>query len=423
MELKQTEAATTTATTPEMIHKDSDNLETIKVLKPTFDSLTATDIKKHVEGLAKPIISDNLQIVLNTYNKLRELKANEIRFSEPVLKQGENAVIFPHTINVIQGQAGVHKSRLAENLCAAFMKKESCYNELLGFNRLNVETTHTVVYVDTERNLSEQLPYALQSIQIKAGYTRQEHPENFKYISLLQINRKDRFSVLNEYLNYTKKVTESPLFIVLDVSTDCIEDFNKTDKSMELIDLMNMAINEHNVIFLCLIHENPKSDKARGHFGTELMNKASTVMQVSFEKDASNEDTDLIKVKYLKCRSTAKHTPFHIKYSEEAKGLILADVGDVSTLINSRKHKASNEDMIDFIEMYLGDGLEMTRTEFLDQLCKDFKASQRTIETRLKEIYKGNLPIYNKDGKFCKLMKTEREKVVYYSLIEIELID
>ncbi len=420
---KETEAAATTATTPEMIHKDSDNKANSKPLKPKFDSLTATDIKTHVEAMANPIISDNLQIVLNTYSKLRELKANEIRFSEPVLKQGENAVIFPHTINVIQGQAGVHKSRLAENLCAAFMKKESCYNELLGYNRLNIETTHTVVYVDTERNLSEQLPYALQSIQIKAGYTRQEHPENFKYISLLQINRKDRFSVLNEYLNYTKKITQSPLFIVLDVSTDCIEDFNKTDKSMELIDLMNMAINEHNVIFLCLIHENPKSDKARGHFGTELMNKASTVMQVSFEKDASNEDTDLIKVKYLKCRSTAKHTPFHIKYSEEAKGLILADVGDVSTLINSRKHKASNEDMIDFIEMYLGDGLEMTRTEFLDKLCKDFKASQRTIETRLKEIYKGNLSIYNKDGKFCKLIKTEREKVVYYSLIEIELTD
>lgn len=50
---KTKEAATATATTPEMINKDSDNLQTIKALKPKFDSLTATDIKKHVEGLAK----------------------------------------------------------------------------------------------------------------------------------------------------------------------------------------------------------------------------------------------------------------------------------------------------------------------------------------------------------------------------------
>src|SRR5574344_807282 len=50
---KTKEAATATATTPEMINKESDNLQTIKALKPKFDSLTPTDMKKHVEGLAK----------------------------------------------------------------------------------------------------------------------------------------------------------------------------------------------------------------------------------------------------------------------------------------------------------------------------------------------------------------------------------
>src|ERR1035437_3241601 len=51
MEAKQTEAAATTATTPEMLHKDSDNLQIVKLLNPKFDSLTATELKKHVEGL------------------------------------------------------------------------------------------------------------------------------------------------------------------------------------------------------------------------------------------------------------------------------------------------------------------------------------------------------------------------------------
>jgi hypothetical protein len=84
----------------------------------------AEDIISETEQLLKQSsevnISGNLKIVLATREKLKERKASEIRFSEPVLKQGENAVIFPHTINVIQGQAGVHKSRLAENICAAF---------------------------------------------------------------------------------------------------------------------------------------------------------------------------------------------------------------------------------------------------------------------------------------------------------------
>lgn len=382
--------------------------------------ISVEDIKMDADEHLKASHSDNLKTVLITREKLKERKATEIRFSEPVLKQGENAVIFPHTINVIQGQAGVHKSRLAENICAAFLKLNGNQNELLGFSRLNFNATHTVVYVDTERNLSEQLPYALQSIQMKAGYNRADHPSNFEYISLLQINRKERFAALDEYLKHIKKSTNNPLFIVLDVSTDCIEDFNKTDKSMELIDLMNMAINEHNVIFLCLIHENPKSDKARGHFGTELMNKASTVMQVGFEKDDKQNDTDLIRVKYLKCRSTARHTPFYIKYCNDTKGLVLADESEVSGVMNNRKHKASNEDMIKFIEMYLGDGATLPRIELLDKLCKDFKAAQRTIETRISEIIKSGTEIFNEQGQSCKLSKENKEKVLYYKLIPTE---
>jgi len=389
-----------------------------------FDFIDANEIKNDAEKLEnelnEDVISKNLQIILATHLKLKEIKSNEITFSAPILKQGENAVIFPHTINVIQGQAGVHKSRLAENICSAFLKLHYCNNELLGFKRTTFDNNHTVVYIDTERNLSEQLPYALQNIQKMAGYEKAEHPYNYEYASLLQIDRKQRFSALNEYLNHIKKSKNTPLFIVLDVSTDCIEDFNKTDKSMELIDLMNMAINEHNVTFLCLIHENPKSDKARGHFGTELMNKASTVMQVGFEKDASQNDTDIIRVKYLKCRSTARHTPFYIKYSNEAKGLILADASEVSDMVNNRKHKASNEEIIEFIEMYLGEGLALKRTDLLDKLRKDFKASQRTIEKRLAEIMKSEPEINNEKGESCNLTKETIEKTVYYKLIPCE---
>lgn len=389
----------------------------MKVSIPENFDLSSVNTEPSIEDY-----SDNLQTILETHKKLRELKASDIKFSDPVLRQGENAVVFPHTINVIQGQAGVHKSRLAENICASFLKLPGNQNELLGYNRVNFDANHTVVYVDTERNLSEQLPFALQSIQLKAGYSKSDHPHNFEYISLLQISRKDRFEALNEYLNHIRKSTDNPLFIVLDVSTDCIEDFNKTDKSMELIDLMNMAINEHNVIFLCLIHENPNSDKARGHFGTELMNKASTVMQVGFEKDAKGNNTELIRVKYLKCRSTARYTPFYIKYSNEAKGLVLADASDVSDVVNNRKHKASNEDMIDHIEMYLGDGTILSRVDFLDKLCKDFKASQRTIESRISEIMSDDTEIINEKGEFCKLSKETKEKVVYYKLSPSEPI-
>lgn len=380
--------------------------------------ITAEGLKKEIEGLAKntAIYSESLSKIMLTTEKIKKIKENDIRFADPILRQNDNAIIFPHTINVIQGQAGVHKSRLAEFICAAMLKRNGFNKELLGYKRENFEANNTVVYVDTERNQSEQFPYALQCIQINAGYDKKEHPENFKYISLLEITRKERFTVLDEYLKLLKQETENPLFIVLDVSTDCIEDFNKTDKSMELIDLMNVAINEHNVVFLCLIHENPKSEKARGHFGTELMNKASTVIQVSYEKDAKQIDTNLIKIRYLKCRSTARHEPFFALYSEEQKGLILASKDDIQEVMSGKKQKADLMLVCEHLEMYLGDYTNLTRRELLDKLIEALDASEKTIEDRLKEIFINKTPLFNQNGQECFLEKDKSEKVIRYFL-------
>ena len=380
------------------------------------NGITTEGLQKEVERvtntLNKP--SDYLNKIIMTAERIKKIKERDIQFSDPILRQNGNSIIFPHTINVIQGQAGVHKSRLAEFICAAMLKRNGYNNELLGYKRENFDANNTVVYVDTERNQFEQFPYALQCVQMKAGYEKHEHPYNFKYISLLQIPRKGRFGVLDEYLKLLKQETKNPLFIVLDVSTDCIEDFNKTDKSMELIDLMNVAINEHDVVFLCLIHENPKSEKARGHFGTELMNKASTVMQVSYEKDSNNNDTDLIKIRYLKCRSTARHIPFYAKYSEEQKGLILADADDIQVVMNGKKQKADLNVVCEHLEMYLGDGSQMSRRELLDKLMEELGASEKTLEDRLKEICQTKMTLQDQNGKDCYLEKDKSSKAIKY---------
>ena len=365
-------------------------------------------------------LSPNLTKVLQTQAALRKLIATDIEFAQPILQQNGNAVIFPHTINVIQGQAGKHKSRLAENVCAALLRGLQCNNELLKFERTNYDAVHTVVYVDTERNLSDQLPYALQSIQIKAGYKKEDTLPNFQYISLLQINRKERFETLKEYLAYLRKSNNQSLFIVLDVSTDCIEDFNKVDKSMELIDLMNMAINETDVTFLCIIHENPGSEKGRGHFGTELMNKASTVIQVGFEKDANQNETEIVRAKYLKCRSTAKHTPFYFKYCSDTQGLVIASDAEIAAAENNRKRKADIEDIIEHIEMYIGDGTTLSRTALLEKLCTDFDASQKTMEGRIKEIVETKAELTDNEGRTCTLHKETVNKQMIYSLKQSE---
>jgi hypothetical protein len=355
-----------------------------------------------------------LERVLITQRKLHKRKSSYIIFSEPLLTQNNNPVFYPHTINVIQGQAGVHKSRLAETICSAILKIQDFDKELLGFN---AESKYAILYVDTERNLTEQLPFALQSIQMRAGYAKEAHPTNFDYISLLEIDRKQRFNVLNKYLTHYRTIyADRPTFIVLDVSTDCIEDFNKADKSMELIDHMNLAINQHNVVFLCLIHENPGSEKARGHFGTELINKSSTVIRVDFEKD-NNGPSDIIQVRYLKCRSTAKHEPFYIRYCNEEKGLVLADKDNVDEIKARRQVTAKLSEIIEYLSTNLMPDTQMSKDELIESLEKYIGGSARTIESRLSEIVNRKIQIISDlDKNTYTLTRPRQGKHTVYTL-------
>jgi len=286
--------------------------------------LNENNIKSNEESA-----STNLSKVLKTKEKLKEFKSKTINFSKPIITQNGLPVIFPKTINVIQGKKGQHKTRLAEFMCSILLKKSDYTKEILNLKACQ-NKDYTVCFVDTERNITEQFPYSLQQIQLRAGYKIEEHPENFEYITLLEIERKDRFETLRQYIEHIREQHKNHLFIVLDVLTDCVENFNDPRNSLELIDLMNKTINEFDVTFLCVIHENPNSEKARGHLGTEIINKASTVIQVAYERDANQKETDIIKILYLHCRTTKKHEPFYIKYSESEKGLVLAEQREIT---------------------------------------------------------------------------------------------
>ncbi len=351
--------------------------------------------------------------LLESQKKIKENKSKPINFSQPILWQNENPVFFPKTINVIQGKAGVHKSRLAETICASLLKTPESNRDLLNF-KTNILTRYAVCYVDTERNLSDQLPYSLQQIQLKAGYTIQDNPYGFDYISLLEFAREERFDMLNIYLEHIRKQFPMHLFIVLDVITDCVFNFNDTKDSMKLIDMMNQSINRYDVTFLCLIHENPGStDKARGHLGTEILNKASTVLQIGFEKDAHNHNTDLIKVNFLKCRSSKKHEPFHVQYSDTEKGLVMADINTIRDTIDDRNQKAAMDETIELIGAILIE--PVTKTILIEKLCFEMDCKERTIETRLKFIVSNKLKIpdaYGKGKFLCK--RLENKEIIYY---------
>jgi hypothetical protein len=358
-----------------------------------------------------------LNKILESGHKIKEVKSKEIIESKPILALGEVPIFFPRTINTIQGQTGAHKSRFSEYPAATLLNRCKTHSqELLDFVQLNGTQDYSVVVVDSERNQHEQFPKALQSIQAKAGFNKTDDPEKLYYVSLIDIPREDRFTALNTYLEYLRTVTDDPLFVVLDVSTDCIADFNNVESSMKLIDMMNEAINKYDIVFLCLIHENPRSDKARGHFGTELVNKSTTAIQIAFEKDASHNDTDLIKIRVLKCRNVAKMQPIYVEYCEEVDGLVLAGPDAIQKARSARQRVCNTLEIGKNILGVFNGELTCSRDKLINALAVELKVSKRTIENRLKEIRDEQIPISNEGNQNFHLTKIKEGKQVTYAL-------
>ena len=350
---------------------------------------------------------------------LSDAATRAVVFSPPLISRADVGIIGRGTINIIQGAYGSHKSRLAE-LLAALMLTTNTHNDsqFLAFERAMMER-FCVCYIDTERNQSEELPFAIQGIKLKAGYQLIDKPADFRFTSIKAIDRRDRFAAIEDFISDVRHKTVLHLFVLIDVVTDAVGDFNDAKESMKLYDFIGNLCDRHNATFLLVIHQNPGTDKARGHTGTEAANKASTVIQIGFEKTDKGEDSELIKLRYLKLRRGKRPEPVYLQYSEDANGLILANAEAVAAHVNHRKHKADTEDIADRLISLLSEG-PLPKNEVWTTLESEFKAKNATIRERLKSVIDDRPAMYDEEGRAVRLADYKEGRNQFFKLTPIE---
>lgn len=353
--------------------------------------------------------SSRLPQLLALRKSLRERVAKPVCFAPPILTQKDEGIIWPHTIVLLQGQTGTHKSRVAELIASLFIADEGVTGHALGFECGGEKAQPCAVcYVDTERNLQEQFPHAIQKVQAKAGYEPTESPAHFEYTSLLPIPRTERLPALRDYLRHIRGSQTGHMVIILDQLADCVADFNDPKESMLLTDMLNCMVHEQDVTFVCIIHENPNSSKARGHLGTEMANKASTVLQLGFIKPANGEQGEVIQMKYIKRRTGAPNLKFHVRFDSEQQELVWADDETVKKAISLRKRCAPIGEVVAALSALLG--APMPATELKEALAAQLATDPKTIGLRLNEIISLSKPVPNGDGESCRLVKEKSKQ-------------
>lgn len=150
------------------------------------------------------------------------------------------------------------------------------------------ENKRNVLFIDTEQ--AEY--YAKNSSRRVLGLLdldyRTDSLPNFKAVSLRRFNPHERLQVI-EWLIYN---TPNLGFVVIDGIRDLITSINDEEQATMITSKLLKWSTEQMVHISCVLHMNKGDNNARGHVGTELMNKSLTVLGVN--KLEKNEDYSTI---------------------------------------------------------------------------------------------------------------------------------
>jgi RecA-family ATPase len=214
----------------------------------------------------------------------RVLWNEEIKEEKPCIEIiDETGESFPFgtfgNISVITGQAKSRKSFFVTAIASAYAYTGKRSLEMIQATRN--EEKRNIVYFDTEQSRFHVKTLINRIIQMTGKMP--DDLENLKVYSLRKHAPKDRFEIVNEVIHKTENVG----LVIIDGIRDLITNINDPDQATNITSHLMKWSEDKECHILNVIHENKGNEHARGHIGTELINKAETVISIRKEQDNS----------------------------------------------------------------------------------------------------------------------------------------
>jgi hypothetical protein len=327
------------------------------------NSIAIDEIINHTDSLLKDIEQDKPMDLKDVLNSLEVCATETIlppqKAWEQTHKNGSSILGTLGNFSLIIGKAKSRKSFFVNIAVSTVLKKGLLLNQFTGC--LPVEKS-IVLYFDTEQG-EYHVQLALKRIckQINADI-----PHNLKIYHLRSKNPSERLEIIEYAIYNTPKLG----FVVIDGIKDLVTSINDEAEATMIASKLLKWTEEKNIHIVTVLHQNKSDNNARGHIGTELINKAETVLSVT--KNEQNKDISIVEAQM--CRNIEPE-PFAFEINED--GLpILVENFELRTESNNKKFDAI--DLEDFkkykllTEVY-SNGESFSYSELLIQMKMAYK--------------------------------------------------
>jgi hypothetical protein len=177
------------------------------------------------------------------------------------------------------------------------------------------ENKRKIIYIDTEQS-KFHCKRVLKRILALAGIFTNEHPENLKFNCLRRLTPQMRLSVIENAIYSTENLG----LVVIDGIRDLAYDINSPSESTNLITKLMLWTDERQIHIHTVLHLNKGDDNTRGHLGTELNNKAETVLQIT--KDEFDKDVSSVTAMFIRDRD---FEPFAFRINQDSLPELVED--------------------------------------------------------------------------------------------------
>lgn len=305
----------------------------------------------------------------------------------PVVIKCKGSIIG--TIGNFSATVGKPKSKKTYNVTAEVSAA------LSGKPILNYEVTlppdkQKILYVDTEQG-RYHCHKVLQRIMKLAGLPLDKDCARIEFLVLREFTPEQRRDIISHYLSEDPEIG----LLIIDGVRDLVKDINNSTEALEVMnDLMRWS-SYYNLHLQTVLHLNKGDDNTRGHIGTELNNKAETVLQITKCRDQPN----MSEVRVMHIRDK-EFQPFAFYINQEGLPELVNNYDAPSKSTKVSFVQWEDEQHRTAIEMAIGENKPLGYTEMLETLTKGYTQygyarGRCTMVSLMKELIKRKLIIKN----------------------------
>ena len=254
----------------------------LKIPKGALETVLIPEATIAPETIIKPQKGMDSEKVIDI-SECRVTLSDDIPKAPTAISYKNVAVGTLGNISCLIGKAKSRKTFALTIMTSALAKDGFMYGYMseLPFDKKKI------LYFDTEQS-KYHVQLVLNRIYRLSGV------DNVEMFALRPYKPNERVEIIREVLYNTPNIG----VVIIDGIRDLIFDINSPEESTNIVtDFMKWS-QELDVHIITVLHQNKGDNNARGHIGTELINKAETVLSVS----RSEGDDNISIVKAEQCR-------------------------------------------------------------------------------------------------------------------------